>query len=90
MEQKNTEKETFKIGFMKKDPKPNAKSYQIKTVQDIMDCVTSENVDQFLTDFEMVVRSCLMMKMINEDGIKAGIIPEGHKIDFPSFEWIDD
>lgn len=79
-----------KIAFQKKDPKPDPKSYRIETIADITKCVTSENIDGFLRDFEMVLRSYLLMKELNNAGIKEGTIPEGAEIEMPFFEWIDD
>lgn len=84
------EKEIFKIALMKKTAKEDAKSYQIRTVQDIADCVTDDNIEGFLHDFEFVLRCHILLKAINEAGIKEGKIPEGSKIELPSFEWIDD
>jgi galactitol-specific phosphotransferase system IIB component len=68
------------VSMMKKNPKPDAKSYQISTIQDMINAVTSENIDSFLKDFENVLRVGIIFKENSPTNSLA----------FPSFEWIDD
>jgi len=73
-----------------KNPKKNPVSYQIETMQDIANCVTIDNIDGFMIDFEASVRSFLLFKSIKDDLVSKGELPPGSEIQFPSFEWIDD
>lgn len=55
------------------------KHNKINTIQDIINVITSENIDTFLNDFEAVVRSALLIKET------TGITPQTD-----GFTWIDD
>lgn len=80
----------IEVAFMNKDPKENAKSYHIETIQDIADCVTIYNVEGFLTDFELSLKSYLLAKSVLQEKIENGEMPNDAKVKFPSFTWIDD
>lgn len=80
----------IEVSFMNKDPKEDAKSYHIETVQDIADCVNIYNIDGFLTDFELSLKSYILAKALLEEKIEKGEISSESKIKFPSFTWIDD
>lgn len=80
----------IEVSFMNKDPKEDAKSYHIETIQDIADCVNIDNVEGFLTDFELSLKSYLLAKSLLEEKIKKGEMPSDAKVKFPSFTWIDD
>jgi len=79
-EQKQTKELILEI--KRTNPKENPITYHIENIQDIANCVNSNNVDGFLEDFEMVIRSMVEWKILAEEN--------NHKITFPSFEWIDD
>ena len=82
---------TIEVAFMNKDPKENAISYHIENIQDIADCVTIDNVEGFLHDFELSLKSYLLAKSLLEEKVKKGeIMPNDAKVIFPSFTWIDD
>jgi hypothetical protein len=68
------------VSIMKENPKPDAKSYQISTTQDIFNAVNSENIDNFLRDFGNVLRVAIIVKKNSPP----------NSIKFPNFEWIDD
>jgi len=53
-------------------------SYKIETVQDIADCVTLENLENFITDFRGVLASYLLLKSVDKN------------VKLPKFTWIDD
>lgn len=72
------------IGIQNQDAKPDPQIYRIKTLQDIADCVTDENIKGFLIDFELTLRTYFLVKSISEE------TNPGYKINFPEFEWIDD
>lgn len=55
------------------------KSYKINTLQDIIDCVTNENIDRFLIDFEGLSRSAILVKEATKHPVQTG-----------AYEWIDD
>lgn len=59
-------------------------------MQDIANCITSQNIDGFLKDFEMCLRTYLLTKAITDASIKECRTPIGTTIKFLSFTWIDD
>jgi len=79
-EQKQTKELVLEI--KRTNPKENPITYHIENMQDIANCVNSNNVDGFLEDFELVVRSMVALKILAEE--------HNDKISFPYFEWIDD
>jgi hypothetical protein len=87
-----SEKGKIEFKIQKKRPKKNAKSYNIETVQDIFDAVNSKNIKKFLREFEMVLRSGLLLKAIHEANIAEGkySAEEAGKLELPRFTWIDD
>lgn len=87
-----SDKGTIEFKIQKKRPKKNAKSYNIETVQDIFDAVNSKNIKKFLREFEMVLRSGLLLKAIHEANITEGkySAEEAGKLELPRFTWIDD
>ncbi len=58
--------------------------YNIKTIDDIFNCVTTENIDNFLKDFESLLRVMTSTKEIGK------AIDEDFKFDSQEFIWIDD
>ena len=61
------------------------KEYQIKTVQDMVDCTNENNLDNFLTDLKGYLTTANMLQTIEESvyGTKEEIGTDG-------FTWIDD
>lgn len=84
------EKEFINFELRKKRPKKNAKTYKIETVQDMLDAVNEKNIKKFLREFEIVLRSGMLMKAINEGLKKEGKVPKDAKIKMPYYDWIDD
>ncbi len=80
----------IEVAFMNKNPKENPISYHIKTIQDIADCVTIDNIEGFLIDFELSLKSYLLAKAVLDEKIEKGEVPNDAKVKFPSFTWIDD
>jgi hypothetical protein len=72
------------------NPKEDAITYKIETVKDIIKCVTSENVEGFLKDFEGFLHSILLMKSLDEQIIKEANLPIESLIECTYFEWTDD
>ena len=64
--------------------KPEHKKYLIETIQDVANCVTLENIDNFIIDFEGVLRAMLLLESASKD------IDKFVDVKFPSFVWIDD
>jgi hypothetical protein len=52
--------------------------HEIKTLQDILDCTDSENLDNFLIDFKQILKNGHFLRDLEP------------KVEFPSFTWIDD
>ena len=83
--------EEIKVKIQNNNPKKkDVKTYEIATVQDMADCVTSENIEGFLQDLEMCLRSHILVKALTNAQISEGKLPPDFKILFPSFKWIDD
>jgi len=62
---------------------PQNKTYEIKTVQDIFECVTTENIDRFMKDF---VGIFLSLAEIKENSTEEEI----QDLKIGSFMWTDD
>lgn len=88
--QEDSNTEGISVSIMNKNPKKDPITYEIRTIQDICDSITSDNIDGFLKDFKMCLHTYLLMQGLNNAAIKEGTIPEGNKILMPSFKWIDD
>lgn len=84
------ENNRIQFAITKKNPKPNAPSYTIATLQDIADCITSENADRFLHEFEVVIRSIVLLKTAADISTSEKGAVNNEKILFPQFTWIDD
>jgi hypothetical protein len=83
--------EEIKVKIQNNNPKKKGvKTYEIATVQDMADCVTSENIEGFLQDLEMCLRTHILVKACTNAQISEGKLPPDFKILFPSFKWIDD
>lgn len=61
--------------------------YKIKTMQDIVNCINSGNVDNFLIDFKGYLTTAIMLKELAE---LVGENEEAKKIATDGFVWIDD
>jgi hypothetical protein len=94
-----TEEAGFKIGFMKKDPKPNAPEYQITTIQELFDMLTPENIDRFFEEFSLSMKTCVLarqdlfdqvLKQIPAERVNEINIQAKDLYKMPSFKWIDD
>ena len=59
-----------------------APEYEISTMQDILDCVTAENIDRFMIDFRNYLDSAILVKIFSS--------LKGEKIVNKGFTWIDD
>lgn len=80
----NKEELIFRI--TKNNPKENAISYEIETIQDIFDAVTIDNIDKFLDEFGVVLRSVILAKYIAQEKD-----PESLKnMKFDKVVWTDD
>lgn len=80
----------IKFKITNNNPIKNPKQYEIKTIEDIFNCVTHENIKGFMTDFEMMLMSYLLMDALIKAQISDGKLPEGTKTPIPTFTWIDD
>ena len=55
-----------------------ANKYEIKTMQDIVDCVTTKNIENFMIDFRNFLESAISIKEVFEN------------IKTDGFVWTDD
>ena len=60
------------------------KKYEIKTIEDILAAVNSENVDVFVRDF----KAFLLLHLLNRELHEA--MGEKKPPEMPQFTWIDD
>lgn len=68
-----------------------AKKYQIKTVQDMIDCTNEDNLDNFLTDLKALLAAAHAFKdMAKLIGEMKGLPKEMQEIESEGFTWIDD
>jgi len=77
-------KEKFTVLVKKENAKENAKEYRLKTVKEIYDILNSENVDRFLEDFRVGVKSFVLLREATQAiGVKENI-------ELEEMVWIDD
>ena len=68
-----------------------AKEYQIKTVQDMLDCVTKENIDNFMIDLRGVIDTYIAFKGLTKTIAEVeGLPPELAEVSSEGYIWIDD
>ena len=68
-----------------------AKNYQIKTVQDMIDCTNEANLDNFLTDLKALLTAAHTFRTMAElIGEMKGLPKEMQEIESKGFTWIDD
>ena len=67
------------------------KKYQIKTVQDMIDCTNKDNLDNFLKDLKsLLVISHIFRDLVGLVGEVKGLSEEMQKIKIDGFGWWDD
>lgn len=66
-----------------------AKTYKIKTVQDMIDCTNKDNLDDFLVDLKGLLTEAHAIRTIAEF-LGKGLHVEKQKITTEGFTWIDD
>ena len=65
--------------------------YQIKTIQDILDCVNRENLDNFMVDLKALIEIYITFQGLSTMVAKEmDLPPELAKIESEGFIWIDD
>jgi hypothetical protein len=77
-------KEKFTVLVKKENAKGNATEYRFKTVKEIYDILNSENVDRFLEDFCVGVKSFVLLREATQ--AMAG----KENIELEELTWIDD
>ncbi len=77
-------KEKFTVLVKKENAKENAKEYRLKTIKEIYDILNSKNVDRFLEDFRVGVKSFVLLREATQAiGVKENI-------ELEEMVWIDD
>ena len=68
------------------------KTYSINSLQDIANAVTPENVDNFIKDFEGVLKTYLIMVTFAKAKIREGIDDAKNTdlVEFHGLYWTDD
>jgi hypothetical protein len=67
------------------------KAYQVNTVQDMINCTNSDNLDNFLIDLKALLKSAhALQDYVNSVSDSEGISKELAKLESNGFEWIDD
>ena len=65
--------------------------YEIKTLQDIMDCVNEDNIENFLIDFSKWLKAVMCLKRMSKYLLTDKTFPhELAKLESSKFTWIDD
>lgn len=68
-----------------------AKEYQIKTVQDMIDCTNEANLENFLTDLKLLLKSSHEIRSMAElIGELKGLPKDMQEVKSEGFTWIDD
>lgn len=69
-----------------------ANTYSINSLQDIANAITPENVDNFLKDFEGVLKSYLLMVVFAKAQIREGLddVKNTDLVEFHGLYWTDD
>lgn len=68
-----------------------SKEYEISTMQDVLNCVTMDNIDNFMIDFRYYIESAIAIKNIGKAIYNAEDIPEElSDVTTSGFTWIDD
>lgn len=81
----------FYVKIQKKNPKKNPKTYTVETVQDIFNLVTEKNINRFMKEFKMGLKTGIeLRKLVTVIAKKDGVEPSVNVLDMPSFTWIDD
>jgi len=68
------------------NPKPNAPSYKIETLNDIFKVVTTENIDKFFDELKSTMTLAVAMKQIASEVNKEG----AEQMSFGEYVWVDD
>jgi hypothetical protein len=68
-----------------------ANEYQIRTIQDIVDCTNETNLDNFLIDLKNMLSSAHTLRSLSElvSEIK-NLTKKERQIEVKEFTWIDD
>ena len=67
------------------------KKYQIKTVQDMFNCVTKKNLDNFMIDLRSLIETYIAFKeLVKIVGEVEGLPPELAEISSDGYTWVDD
>jgi|LGOV01.1.fsa_nt_gb hypothetical protein len=67
------------------------KQYQIKTVQDMIDCTSEDNINNFLTDLKAVIKMAHAMQDLVNTITEVDVISKEYtEIQSKGFVWIDD
>lgn len=75
----NEKEHRFGVSFTKKNPKPNAKTYEFQTVAQIFDALTEENAYRLLGELASGMRLAMAMREAADGDLKM-----------EKFTWIDD
>lgn len=68
-----------------------SKKYEIKNMQDIINCVNAKNIEYFMVDFRNYIESAIAIKTIAEGICKdKGYDKSQSAIKTEGFTWIDD
>ena len=69
----------LKLDIKRTNPKEDAKTHKIESLDDILKAVNETNVDGFLEDFGIFLKTYVFLKSITKG-----------TLDLKSYDWIDD
>lgn len=68
-----------------------SKQYEIYTLDDMIKCVTKDNIDNFMTDLKAFLEMYISLNELGKAVIKAeGLEPGEFPLEHKGFTWIDD
>lgn len=71
------------VFFNKTDPKPNPKSYYFKTIEEIFEVATDENIDEIMKSLTSGIKMAMAMREVATAANKGEVKLNG-------LTWIDD
>lgn len=74
-----------------KTPKPNAQEYTIRTIEELFNVVTVDNIDKFLSDIDAGIRVAVQMReAVKSIAELSGATISNKDIGMDRLVWIDD
>jgi len=67
------------------------KQYQVNTIEDMINCTNEDNIDNFLTDLKVVIKTAHAMQVLVNTIAEVEALPkELVELKHKGFTWVDD